>query len=308
MLERLSFERWLVLIFGAILSLSFAASLLILVFGIPLGLTGDEAMARGQVSLAISTGFALVLGLIAILVALRVESASFKASQKTRKSLSQLVSLLLAALRVSADYFGAGGSKTGQRVPDYAEFKQGVRDFHFGETGLAMSSWISSIEPRIKKNEMPKEWRIFFMYLVLIDRASSPEGIASRCVALLNLLSTLRSNNIRAIASRVHNLDKALGSLPNVIEGDVLIKATVEMFTEDNDDVNEIFQYIKSKGVVDPNIDLFIAVTGDVEDVQSAKKALDAGADPSVTTGHLISKYRLLVEEYRAKHRPGKVS
>jgi hypothetical protein len=63
----------------------------------------------------------------------------------------------------------------------------------------------------------------------------------------------------------------------------------------------EIFRYLKSKGVDDPEVDLWIAVTSDFDNVEDAKKALDAGANPHVTSGELFRRYESLVTEYRSR-------
>jgi hypothetical protein len=272
-------------------------ALLVLQFGFPLKLGADEVAARGQISQALSTVFALVMGLIAVLVALRVESASYKASQEVRVWLARVTSLLLAMMRFSA-FESSGGSK----IPNYSDFTKAVRELHISQTGLAITSWISSIEPDIKGELRPKGWRVFMLDLCRLESETAARSVGMICSEVLNVLATLKPSDIRSIASRVQDLDRALGSLPVVIEGDIIIRVMLSQLREKDPDENaKIFRYIQSKGVVDPDVDLFIAVTSEFNNVDDTKRALGAGANPNVTQGEVLSRYKDLVAEYRSK-------
>ena len=60
--------------------------------------------------------------------------------------------------------------------------------------------------------------------------------------------------------------------------------------------VSELFACLKSAGVKDPDVDLFLGVHADDADLM--KRAIAAGADTSITDSELISKYRQILTRH----------
>jgi hypothetical protein len=75
------------------------------------------------------------------------------------------------------------------------------------------------------------------------------------------------------------------------------VSATVSSTQET---IRRQFLYLKSKGIEDPNIDLFLAVMQkeSQDSLKQAQAALDAGADPSVTDGQILAKYRNQLKDF----------
>lgn len=56
-------------------------------------------------------------------------------------------------------------------------------------------------------------------------------------------------------------------------------------------------QYLKDSGVVDPNIDLFLAVINN--DTELLKIALEQGGDPNITDNDLLKKYEVQLRDFQ---------
>jgi hypothetical protein len=257
--------------------LSFGTSLIILFS--PLGSAAQELSARGTLSGAVSGVFAIILGIIAIIVATRVHSSDYKAEQDVKAQTAQLLacmrSIIVKALALSQKPVNATHPIT------FTKEKEIINGFLSSTTAFAYWSW-EGYRSEVAKYGEPEEWRRFFDYLV--DILDSDDALASRnmlapAFAVENLLTGLRKADVKQISGYVSNLSGAFGTFRRSREELVRVKLFL----------------LKNEGVNDPTIDLFLAVLDPAgespESIKRVKAALDAGADVSMTDAALLAKY-----------------
>jgi hypothetical protein len=241
---------------------------------------------REQLSQAVSTIFALVTGIIAIILTARLASSDHAAEEQVKADIAKL----LAALR---SILVKGAVK--DRV-DLAHERQQVNEFMSSTTAFALWSWVG-FRSR-EAGEAPEEWRTFFLMLVdvLGVEDTNPRAVMGRVVAIERLFTGLSDDDVNRISRFVSDLAGAVGDFDESRESDPLLKAMHEIYGEApnrQDVVRAKLLHIKAKGVQDPDLDLFLAVSSkkSPESLASAKRAVDAGADLSVTDEELLARH-----------------
>jgi len=211
---------WLLAIVGMLLTLS----LLLLP---SLNLPPDWAN-RAQVSAAISSAFALILSIVAIVVSVRVSSSDYRAEQDVRAQTVQL----LASLR-SIDVKGAvlTQKRAGESSSiDFKKEREMINDFLSSTTAFAFWSWAGYKSEQA--GDKPEGWRIFFLDLAYILDESDTEfrSMMHYSVEVENLLIQLSTSDIQKISQYVLDLSKAVGTFKDSREKNVLLKAISEVF------------------------------------------------------------------------------
>jgi hypothetical protein len=272
--------------------LSFGTSLIILFS--PLGSAGQELAARGTLSGAVSGVFAIILGIIAIIVATRVHSSDYKAEEDVKAQTAQL----LACMR-SITLKGIVNSQkpTNATHPiTFTKEKEVINSFLSSTTAFAYWSWISYKSERAAPGQ-PEEWRIFFLNVAgILDSDDSLDfrKMIAGALAIENLLTGLSEADVQKISGYVSNLSRAFGKFRQ--SRDFLIDSAKEVYSRTNPElIRDKLLHLKNEGVNDPTIDLFLEVLDPAgespESVKRVKAALDAGADGSMTDGALLAKY-----------------
>jgi len=128
----------------------------------------------------------------------------------------------------------------------------------------------------------------------------------NRAIRVQNLLTGMKKADLKQLANAVQDIAKSVASFDYVVENNVLLKAMRSIYgvdpntTPKADDGNASFiaalSFLKSKGVDDPDIDLFLAV--DSNDGAGLKAAIDRGGNVNVTTGELLARYEAQLKTY----------
>jgi hypothetical protein len=280
-------RKWIISVV-VLASLSCAASVLILMWPFK----GDVLSNRASVSAAISGAFSLIAGIIAIIVSARVSSGDYQAEQALKVDTAQL----LACLR-SIDVKGAWLTQQPQGATWHLDFKREreiINDFLSSTSAFAYWSWVG--ERGSAAGSTPENWRIFFLSLVemLGSEDIDYRKMISYALALEELLTNMEGRDVRRIGGYVSDLAEAIGKFKESRQKDTLMSGIQSVFSQrrDRETVARMLQHLKQKGVKDPNLELFLAVTTPGGNVEQAKAALDAGADPSMTDGQLLAKYK----------------
>lgn len=261
----------------------------------PLGEVGVDLSNRATVSSAISTSFALVSGIIAILIVTMVSSSDYKAEQDVKADTARLLASLRSIM--------AKGAVRSQKPPDAKkspDFKQElkvVNDFLSSTTAFAYWSWEGYKSKGMEGR--PEQWRVFFLYLIdILDSDDNYHKMMARAVAIEKLLTSLSKHDIRSIGRYISDLEEAVGDFKVSRQNSVLINAINEIYDEpmDHKMTYRKFLHLKDKGIKDPNIDMFLAIFN--SDESALKAALEAGADRSMTDTQLFDKYRNELKDF----------
>ena len=226
----------------------------------------------------------------------RISSSDYKATEEVKSDTARLLSALRSLM-----HKGALLSSTSKHI-DISPEKTVISEFLNSQTGFAYYSWVdeksSKAEAEGRKGE---SWRVFFLYLVEISNSDNAYWAARRAADVELLFDQLTENDITKIAEFNSDLIKAIAKNSKNREGNVVIKALVESQRErSKENSSEKFEaklnYLKSLGIEDPNIEMFLAtISGDVSVLDAALKA---GADPSITDRALLTKYADELKNY----------
>lgn len=245
---------------------------------------------RGQTSAAVSSAFALILSVIAVIVTARVNSSDYRAEQDVRMRTAQLLATLRSIMVKSAMF--SQKPRDNSDALDLAGERRVLNDFLSSTTAFAYWSW--SGYKSVEAGDNPEEWRVFFMYLadILDSERSQLALMLNRAAVLEKLLAGLDKKAIRRISSYVSDLSGAIGDFEKNRESNALIKEVFEVYgvSRNLKITREMLLHLKRKGIADPNIDLWLAVME--EDPARLKSALAAGADQTMTDSALVAKYQ----------------
>lgn len=279
-------------------SLSCVVSVLILIWPFK----GDVLSNRATVSASVSGAFSLMAGIIAILVTARVSSSDYQAEQALKADTAQL----LAGLR-SIAVKGAWLSQKSQSATWHLDFKREreiINNFLSSTSAFAYWSWVG--ERGSTAGSMSEEWRVFFLYLVetLDSEDTDFRTMIRRAVAIEKLLTGLEERDMRRLSGYVSDLSEAVSKFEKSGDSkDVLVKGIYSVYGEDREQKRETFirmlEHLKQKGVKDPNLDLWLAVSTPGDNVEQAKAAVAAGADISMTDGQLLAKYAAELQDFK---------
>jgi hypothetical protein len=279
--------------------LSFVTSLVILFSR--LDDWGTELANRGTLSAAVSGVFAVILGIIAIIVTSRVSSSDYKAEEDVKTQTAQLLaclrSIILKGVVLSQK------APTATTLLTFSKEKEVINNFLSSTTAFAYWSW----EGHKSETAPPgkgEDWRLFFLYLVDIldaEDAANFRRMVARAVSLEKLLTGLSKHDVGKISHYVSNLSGAVGAFRESREKSVIIKAATDVYGQapSSDQLRGKLLHLKNKGITDPNIDLFLAILDPAGgSADRARAALAAGADPNITDGQLLAKYQSQLQDY----------
>ena len=277
----------------ALAVLSIFASVVILFM--PLGEVGVDLSTRATLSSAISTSFALVSGIIAIIIVTKVSSSDYKAEQDLKADTARLLASLRSIMTKGAvRSLKPPGAK---KSPDFKQELKVVNDFLSSTTAFAYWSW-EGYKSKGKEGQ-PEPWRHFFLYLIdILDSDDNYRKMMDCAVAIEELLTSLSKHDIRSIGRYISDIEEAVGDFKESRQHSILIKAITEIYNEHRGPKMNYrkFLHLKDKDIKDPNIDMFLALFK--SDVSALEAALEAGADWSMTSTQLFDKYRNELEDF----------
>lgn len=285
--------RWAILLAFLALAVSVA------VFVAPFTFT-EEWSWRASVGSSISTAIAIILGAIALLITAQVESSDYKSQQEVKTDLAKLLATLSSA-QVRAGIKMAPGTR---EKTNLAVEKAGLLSFMQSTTGFAFYGFAAHKSEKSAK--APQEWRLFHLYMSEMIDTDDVGLFLNRAIRIQNLLTSMKKADLKQLANAVQDIAKSVASFDYVVENNVLLKAMRSIYGVDPksapapEDENKRFiaalNFLKSKGVADPDVDLFLAV--DANDTTALQAAIDAGGNVNVTTGALLARYEAELKDF----------
>jgi hypothetical protein len=278
--------RWAILLAFLALAVSIA------VFLAPFTFT-EEWSWRASVGSSISTAIAIILGAIALLITAQVESSDYKSQQEVKTDLARLLATLSSAqVRAGIKLEPAARAKTDLRVE-----KAALLTFMQSTTGFAFYGFAAHKSQKSAK--APQEWRLFHLYMSEMIDTDDVGLLLNRAIRVQNLLTSLRKADLKQLSKAVQDIAHSVAHFDDVVENNVLLKAMRGIYgvdpksTPKPEDENARFiaalNFLKLKGVDDPDIDLFLAV--DANDTAALQAAIDRGGNVKVTTGELLARH-----------------
>ncbi len=235
--------------------------------------------------------------IISVLVAFDARRTKYKFSTSDYRAQQQVKSdtaILLSSLR-SIMYKGVLSLLTKNPV-DISPEKKAISNFLMSPTSFAYSAWVNEQSDRSDEADKESEsWRLFFLYLAEISDMPDAHRAAMKAARIESLFDQLTRKDIKRIADFNSDLAESIGNRVENWKGDLLSSFFDPIRRESQEERKNFhakLQYLKESGINDPNIDLFLVVTSKEEDVDAARKALEAGADVTMTDRDLLNRYK----------------
>lgn len=253
----------------------------------------------------------LFLSIIAIVISLysavyagflseKLSSSDYKAEEKVKTDTAKLLSALRSMM-----HKGALSSQTKDKI-DISHEKKAISEFTISQTGLAYYSWVDEKSSEANaEGRTGESWRLFFLYLAELSNASHPYSAAKRAADVEILFDQLTDEDFSRISEFNSDLIAAIANNSKNRDGNIIIRAFFNIQKElqkenSSDKLSAKLRYLKSIGIDDPNIDLFLVIMskGDDDNVNAAKAALEAGANVHMTDKALLEKYKKELEGF----------
>lgn len=239
---------------------------------------------------AIAIVISVVVAIYAMRASYEVSTSDYQAQQQVKYDTAILLSSLRSLMHKGANSVNATGSV------DISSETGAISKFLTSATGLAYFTWVDEKGARAKKaGKSGEQWRLFFIYLAELSVMTDAYAAATRAADVELLFDDLTEDDVRQISGFNADLVKSIASLSENRAENVVVQAFVEESVRKRPEHAEFrakLQFLKTLGIDDPNIDLFLAVTSEESDVDAVRAALDAGADRKITAGMLLHKYR----------------
>lgn len=266
----------------------------VVLFFAPFGVSQDLA-GRGTAAAALVSGFAIVLGALALVANVQVQTSDFRAVQRVNEDTLRLMASL-RSISLKAVWLTQQATQLDARHASLFDGeRQVIQEFLTSTTAKAF--YRHEARMSAMSENRGEEWRVFWLYLIGILRDEMPtdyRSIAHSAVRAEDLLRGLRSEDITALIADVADLQRAIQTFGIERSTSIFTRAAHDVFGGEQevsvDLALEQLRVLKSQGIEDPDLDLFLAVDqGSTGDVQSA---LEAGAHPNITVGELLNRYR----------------
>ena len=245
---------------------------------------------------------AIIISLVTVIytgfLSEKISSSDYKAKEQVKTDTAKLLSSLRSFM-----HKGALSSTTKETI-DISHEKNAIGEFLTSQTGLAYYSWVNEKSAEAdKEGKSGEPWRLFFLYLAELANANHAYSAARKSADVELLFDQLTEDDISRISEYNSDLIAAIANNSKNREGNTIVKVFFETQKDSQKEnspekLTEKLNYLKSIGIEDPNIDLFLVVTSGDDNVQEAKAALKAGADVHMTYGALLDKYKLELENF----------
>lgn len=247
-------------------------------------------------------GSTLLISIVAMLISVsgvvytgfisqKLSSSDYQAEEQVKTDTAKLLSTLRSIM-----HKGALSSQTTGKV-DFSHERRAISDFTTSQTGLAYYSWVDEKSSEAKKEGRAGEsWRLFFLYLAELSNENDAYVAARRAADVEILFDQLTEGDISRISRFNSNLASAIAHNSKNRSGNVVISVFFSMQTESqeersSDNFSAKLRYLKSIGIEDPNIDLFLGAMGDDDNIDAVRDALEAGAEVNMSDSALLAKY-----------------
>ncbi len=230
-----------------------------------------------NISMAISSVFVLVIGIIGITLLATVETSDYKLAEKVKDDIAKLLSTL-AMINFKSN---------GQIQANIDDELEIIDDFLLTPTFLAVDILLGK---NYKKDDDSSVSPLLFK-VKLTTIKSHPKKYSALLIG--DLENIIDDTFIGDIIEQVSDAS-------SLVSNYLLYSETVRTIIENNKDEErqqaeetkkqvKILQGILNSGIQDPNIDMFLAAMTD--DGEGVKKALENGGDISATMGDIKQKY-----------------
>ena len=251
-----------------------------------------------------ATGLAIAAIVISILSAVGAARVSYQVNGsgwRASESLLTDLATLLAALRsVSTKGAVVMGEQRETLISVDAELDT-IRRFLVSTSGLALSLYAGEVgSTGASDDKQAGAWRVLpinFTNLAAmkITSGSDNQTAGRLAIDIERTLSTLNRKSIKRIRREIKDLPNVLSSLENSRQKDILLNALGNIRTDQQASADleiERLRQLKSSGIDDPDIDLWLAVTAGDDDVAAVKDALDRGANPNIPLGEVLDRHK----------------
>jgi len=249
-------------------------------------------------SLAIA---AIVVSVLSAVFSARISYQVAGSRFRVSENLLSDLATLLAVLRSIA---GKGAIVMAEQrnvpIPIDTEL-DAVRSFAASTSGLGLALHAGAVGSAGASNDpVAGAWRVLrinFANLESMEITSRSDSQKAGKLALdiERTLGAFDKNGLRSARRRIKNLPEVLSSLEKSREQDILLTALDSVDKDGNEntlaDSFRRLRQLKDSGVVDPDVDLWLALERGDEGIAELKDALDHGADSNVSLGDVLSKY-----------------
>lgn len=251
-----------------------------------------------------ATGLAIAAMVISILSALssartsyQVNGSGFRASHAL---LTDLATLLAALRSISVKGAMVMGEQRKTPIPIDTELAT-LRTFLTSTSGLAVSLYAGKIGS-VGAPDDPRAgaWRVLRMNFtnlaaMTLTTASDNQVAGVQALEIERTLSALNRKSIKGIRHEIKNLPNVLSSLADSRQHDVLLKALDEVTAKRKTEADfgterQRLRQLKTSGIDDAELDLWLAMLEN--DLPAGKDALARGADPNISLGKVLDRYR----------------
>jgi hypothetical protein len=197
--------------------------------GIPaLGKVEEVQMDTEQVKLWIGL-VAVVVSVLSAYVSFRTSRRLGSADYKAFESFKADTARLLATLR--AIIHKAALSTQGGNPFDITTERKDVNEFLSTTTAFAFHAWVGEKSKRaFESGQQGEPWRVFFLQLVDLSRASTALEMGRIAANLELLFEDLSKEDLAKIASYLTNLPTGIKRLFEGREYDPIVKAFVDLY------------------------------------------------------------------------------
>jgi hypothetical protein len=249
---------------------------------------------------------ALFIGIYAAYVTERVAGSGFQSAERVKADTASLLAALRGIMVKAALYTQQDpASRDDEKKPDYIDVrpeKAVIQGFLNSPTAVAYYVFVAERSKNATKAGKPgEEWRVFFLLIADLLRTSNTYSCGLQAAKIEKMFDTVSDDDIESMSSHLEDLVGSVKGMIRERQNDVLMSVFVDKL-DSGPDMNEFEAFVgflRSKGIKDPDVDLFWASTSG--DTEVAKDALKRGARVNVTDKEIISRYQQLWKEYSAQ-------
>lgn len=258
-------------------------------------LNSSDIDTLSAVIAAIALLSSIISTFLSIQTSRKLGSVDFQSAERVKADTSELISTLRSVI-----YKGIMFRLNSKNLTIEHE-KEMVSKFSTSTTGFAFHIWAAEKSRVASENgDQSEPWRTFQLRLTEILNATDPGEAVSAATSIQLMFSGLVKDDFETISDYLDDIPKALVKLESNIEHDIVMKVNRDLFANESKEseltTKAKLNFLKSKGVVDPDIDLFIAIDND--DAGLAKDALDRGASPNASLGEIWDRHQKVLEGF----------
>jgi hypothetical protein len=259
---------------------------------------GDTFADRANVSSAVATMFALFAAIVAITAAVWVTTSDYKAEQAVKADTAKIRAALRSIMMKGVWLHQKGPLQGAGR--DFECERETLNKFLSSITAYGYWHWVEGRSASTPEGAK-QPWSVFFLHLVaLVDacgRNGSVRAAVEHAVKLEEALEKLHRGDIEEITGHVADLAGALGTA--TASKDPMLRGIREVYgttPSDEAETRAKFRFLKRKGVVDPNVDMWVALYG--QDTDALAAALARGADTGATDKQVLAAHEADLKDF----------